>query len=270
MFIYRRIYCRSYLTTITVLLFVIKVYSGTVAGYVTIPAVLDGERLAVSDASKLSINLIPKGAYKKVRENVGLTRQQLRNKFINRVHPVDSLYVIAGKVLEESVVNKLIPFWYGTQWDFNGYSHIPKSGVIACGYFVSTVLLHAGFSLNRYTLAQQAPYFEAVSLQLTDSIRIYKKGFTDFYQNFKKENDEGLYFAGLDNHVGFLLYRNDHLIFIHSSYTPPFCVTIEPADHSAAFTAVRTYYIAEISNNRKLIDRWLNGEKIPVRTASPP
>lgn len=258
------------MTTITVLLFVIQVYSGTVAGYVTIPAVLDGERLAVSDASKLSINLIPKGAYKKVRENVGLTRQQLRNKFINRVHPVDSLYVIAGKVLEESVVNKLIPFWYGTQWDFNGYSHIPKSGVIACGYFVSTVLLHAGFSLNRYTLAQQAPYFEAVSLQLTDSIRIYKKGFTDFYQNFKKENDEGLYFAGLDNHVGFLLYRNDHLIFIHSSYTPPFCVTIEPADHSAAFTAVRTYYIAEISNNRKLIDRWLNGEKIPVRTASPP
>ncbi len=138
MFIYKRMYCRCYLNTISLLLlFVIKIYSGTVAGYVTIPAVADGERLSASDASKLSINIIPRGAYQKARENVGLTRLQLRNKFVKNKHSVDSLYAIAGKALEESVVNKLIPFWYGTPWDFNGYTHIPGSGVIACGYFVT-------------------------------------------------------------------------------------------------------------------------------------
>jgi hypothetical protein len=253
-------------TLLFLLFFVIKVSSGSDSGYIITSSVPDGERLSSSDASKLSIKLTPMGTYKKARDNVILTRQQINGKFIGNKLSDDSLYVIAGKTLEECIVNELIPFWYGTPWDFNGYTHIPNNGVVACGYFVSTVLLHAGFSLNRYTLAQQAPYFEAVTLQLNDSIRIYRKGFPDFYQNFKKENLEGLYFAGLDNHVGFLLYRNNKLVFIHSSYVPPFCVTIEPADRSPAFTAVRTYYIAEISNNRKLIDCWLNGNKIFTRT----
>jgi hypothetical protein len=193
-------------------------------------------------------------------------RMQVYNISIECTYSKDSLYKIAKNTLEDCIINKLVPFWYGTPWDFNGYTQIPNNGVIACGYFVSTVLLHAGFSLNRYTLAQQKPYLEAVSIQLSDSIQVYKNGSADFLENFKKRNAEGLYFAGLDCHVGFLLYRKNELIFIHSSYIDPLCVTIEIADKSPAFTASRTFCIAEISNNRKLVDCWIKRKHIAVRT----
>lgn len=130
------------------------------------------------------------------------------------------------------------------------------NGFIACGCFVSTVLLHSGFSLNRYTLAQQNPYLEAVSIQLSESVQHYYNGFSDFYTKFNNNNQEGLYFAGLDNHAGFLLFRASQLLFIHSSYIELFCVVIENAAASREFTSSDKYYIAQISTNRKLLDCW--------------
>lgn len=245
---------------------VTPVQSDSSQGFVITATVSDPDESYSVDTSKLSLKLSPQGSYKAARGNVLLTKQKIKRKFIECKNSNDSLYQLAQKALEECIVNKLIPFWYGTPWDFNGYTPTPNKGVIACGYFVSTVMLHAGFVLNRYTLAQQAPYFEAVSLQLNDSIQVYKNGFADFYEKFKKRNVEGLYFAGLDNHVGFLLYRKNDLLFIHSSYVEPLCVTIEIAEQSPAFTAVRTYNIAEISTNRKLLDYWLNDKTIAIRT----
>jgi hypothetical protein len=241
------------------------VLADTISGFVVTATIADAEKRPI-DTSKLSLKLFPQGTYKTARETVLSARKLVYNTFIECTYSKDSLYKIAKNTLEEGIVNKLVPFWYGTPWDFNGYTQIPNKGEIACGYFVSTVLLHAGFSLNRYTLAQQKPYLEAVSIQLSDSIQMYNNGPTDFFQKFKMRNGEGLYFAGLDCHVGFLLYRKNELIFIHSSYIDPLCVTIETAENSPAFTASRAYYIAEISNNRKLVDCWLKGNNIAVRT----
>ena len=39
----------------------------------------------------------------------------------------------------------LLPAWNGTAWAMNGTSQVPGRGSIACGYFVSTTLMHAGF-----------------------------------------------------------------------------------------------------------------------------
>ncbi len=54
-----------------------------------------------------------------------------------------------------TLIDSIFPAWYDTPWDFNGISNVPGEGEIACGYFVSTTLKHAGFNLNRYKLAQQ-------------------------------------------------------------------------------------------------------------------
>lgn len=249
------------------LVIAIPIFSGSTSASVFVTTSIGDTGVPMSiDTEKLLLNLTPTGTYKKVRESVCVIEKQISNTFANAENSKDSLYQIAKKTLEEYIINKLIPFWYGTPWDFNGYTATPNKGVIACGYFVSTVLLHAGFSLNRYTLAQQNPYLEAVSIQLNDSIHIYRNGFTDFCNNFKKTNVDGLYFAGLDCHVGFLLYRNKELIFIHSSYIDPLCVTIEKVEYSPAFTASQTYCIAEISTNRKLLDAWLNDKVIIIRT----
>ncbi|WMJ72126.1 hypothetical protein RCC89_02925 [Cytophagaceae bacterium ABcell3] len=45
-----------------------------------------------------------------------------------------------GRVFSDYLVNKLIPYWYGTKWDFEGHTDVPGKGEIACGYFVSTTL----------------------------------------------------------------------------------------------------------------------------------
>lgn len=220
----------------------------------------------IIDTNKLSVNLIPQGSYQTVKKFIIQQKQKLQLDYSGNIESNDSFYLAAKETLEDCIVNKLIPHWYGTPWDFNGYTHIPNNGFIACGYFVSTVLLHSGFSLNRYTLAQQNPYHEAVSIQLSDSVQHYYNGFRAFYTQFKNDNQEGLYFAGLDSHVGFLLFRANQLLFIHSSFIDPFCVVIENAAASLVFTSSEKYYIAQISTNRKLLDYWLTGNKINIKT----
>src|SRR5687768_13237846 len=74
-----------------------------------------------------------------------------------------------GRITEDSLsrlftsllTEKLIPHWLTTPWSFEGHTSIPRQGKIACGYFVSTTLLHMGFNVNRYKFAQQLPVNEA-------------------------------------------------------------------------------------------------------------
>ncbi len=51
-----------------------------------------------------------------------------------------------------------------------GHTAVPKEGEIACGYFVSTTLLHMGVPLNRYKIAQQNPLNEAKTYAAGDSV----------------------------------------------------------------------------------------------------
>jgi hypothetical protein len=216
------------------------------------------------DTQKLKIRLSPKGSYVPVKRSLRAERNALAGK-LRRSSPDDTLYSRAKTALEDGIINGLIPFWYGTEWDFYGHTSVPNQGVIACGYFVSTVLQHAGFILNRYTLAQQGGYNEARSIQTDDSVQIYRSRFDGFAQAFKKKNEEGLYFVGLDCHVGFLLYRAGELFFIHSSYMSPLCVVVEKASLSVPFNATTTYTVAALSTNRKLIEKWLKKERVRIR-----
>ena len=166
--------------------------------------------------------------------------------------------------LENLILNRLLPFWYGTPWDFNGYTATPKKGAIACGYFVSTVIKHAGFNVDRYKLAQQNPLNEAKTIAAGDSVENYEVNSTQLQKIFVAEKQEGLYFVGLDFHVGFLLFRNKELYFIHSNYIGAVGVVFEKAIFSDAFNAASAYRIAEISPNEKLLEKWVKGEAISV------
>src|SRR5690242_12719359 len=46
----------------------------------------------------------------------------------------------AARYLERAMIDVVLPRWDGTEWAFNGTSRTPRSGSIACGYFVSTTL----------------------------------------------------------------------------------------------------------------------------------
>ncbi len=209
---------------------------------------------SIIDTLELEINFTPGTNYNSPK----LTSSTLKNNLKNSA---DSL---KKQSLENLILNQLIPYWYGTLWDFNGYTETPKKGVIACGYFVSTVMKHAGFNLDRFKLAQQNPLNEAKTIAIGDSVEIYEVNSNQLQQIFNEKHKEGLYFVGLDFHVGFLLFRNKELYFIHSNYIGAEGVVFEKAIYSDAFNAASAYRIAEISTNEKLLEKWVKEEVIKI------
>lgn len=182
----------------------------------------------------------------------------------------DSLLKVASILLTNSIVDSLMPYWYGTTWDFNGYTNTPNKGTIACGYLVSTTLKHAGIQVNRYRLAQQSALNEIRSIESGES-KYYKTN-TDvqsFLKYCESSVPDGLYLIGLDNHVGYLLKKGGKIDFIHSSYLYPSQVVREPANQSTALAYSTCFYLGRISNNKGLLKKWILGQTVTVQLDKP-
>lgn len=200
----------------------------------------------IIDTVALGLNFTPSGTYNATKSEIARLRKTNNS----------------GEDLEDYLLNKIIPHWYGTPWDFNGYTAIPNQGVIACGYFVSTTLLHVGININRYHLAQQGGTNEAKSLAIEDDNWRTMWGIDSLQTIMKRDYEDGLYFVGLDNHVGYLYMKNKELYFIHSNYIDD-KVMLEKAQYSAAFQS-NVYVIAEITTNEELLAKWRKGEVVNV------
>ncbi len=174
----------------------------------------------------------------------------------------------AGELVEATLVNKVFHYWYGTPWDFNGHTNTPNKGNVACGYFVSTTLKHIGLQVNRYTLAQQNPQNEALSLSCGDTIFKFQYVAAMNVVDSLSAFTPGLYFVGLSSHVGFVLVRKQTVFFIHSNYVGDGGVAIELAKYSDAFLSSRSFTLARISHNPKLINKWIHSEEVSVVTSS--
>ena len=163
------------------------------------------------------------------------------------------------------MINEIVPFWYGTTWDFNGHTDNPNDGKIACGYFVSTTLKHLNFNVNRFKMAQQGGLNIAKAFQQRKELKIYSN---PSYATLKKKLNQtyknGIYFVGLDNHVGYILIKNKEIYFLHASYCDN-KVVIELAEKSACFQS-KLYVFSEITTNRKLIKKWILSEKLIIPT----
>ena len=176
-------------------------------------------------------------------------------------------HLVTGEAFTHLLVYQLIPYWYGTPWAFEGYSATPNTGSIACGYFVSTTLLHMGLHVNRYKLAQQLPVHEALSIAGEDRVLTVEilpdTNRAEALVQACPEN--GVYFIGFDqSHVGYL-YRSGACSFIiHSDYLSTGVVAIESALNSPVLNAYSRYYIAPISTNEWLMNCWLTGKEISI------
>ena len=171
------------------------------------------------DSQSVPLKLSPKLTYDWWKGYFLRKRESLKVKYIAAENDSGRIAVLAEAedCLLTNMVNGLIPHWYGTPWDFEGHTDIPGEGEIACGYFVSTTLVHAGFNLNRYRLAQQSAYSEIKTLQTTGSMhKLINKELTDLIAFAKSNLEEGLYVIGLDFHVGYLLKWKSEVYFLHS------------------------------------------------------
>ena len=223
---------------------------------------------SIIDTLKLGLKFNTKRSYSTTKIDASTKRSEFYRLYSKAQDPAEKKKVIdsARYVFTDFLLNEIVPHWYGTVWDFDGYTEKPNKGVIACGYFVSTTLKHIGLNMNRYKFAQQWGINEARTLQPDSSLRIYDIESTyDVYKvidTLEKTLKDGLYFVGLSNHVGYVYLKNHTLYFLHSNYIDGY-VMIEKARYSNAFRSM-IYVIADITHNDSLIKKWITNEFIPV------
>ena len=168
----------------------------------------------------------------------------------------------AKKYLLEKLTKKVFPFWYGTPWDFNGTTETPLKGQIACGYFITTVMKHVGFEVERYKLAQQPASTIIKTLCLKKSIKSFGTNGIEKLIGHLRNNNDGLYIVGLDYHVGFIEKSKNGLFIIHSNYYEPQEVVKEKIEESKALSYSSTFLIGNLLDNEAIIKKWLKKEKI--------
>jgi len=203
------------------------------------------------------------------------TYKQQVAKILTARNELNKAYQLADSLKKNQIINEasmyifkqltttIFPEWYGTEWDYNGYSNVPKQGQIACGYFVSTTLKHIGFNLNRYKLAQQ--YSLSIVNSLCKNILSVRNNDTEKLFNYINSKPNQLYIVGLDNHVGFILKETDGIYFIHSSYLEPVAVIKEKARTAEALIYSNLFVLGHFSENKEIIKGWLSNKVITIK-----
>ncbi|RXK58302.1 hypothetical protein ESA94_16785 [Lacibacter luteus] len=155
----------------------------------------------------------------------------------------DSFEIIYGRF----IVDSIIPFWYGTKWNFYGNTQEPQKGSIACGYFVTTVLRDAGLHINRVKLAQVPSEEMIKSICNRNSIKRFSNTVMPAFINELLQSENGLYIVGLDFHTGFIYHNNRELYFIHASYQMPQVVIKQNATESSILSSSKYKVIGKVN-----------------------
>ena len=177
-------------------------------------------------------------------------------RIVKTSHP-ENFTPAYSKLFIDVVIDSIIPYWYGTKWNFYGDTETPQNGTIACGYFVTTVLRDAGVPVNRIKLAQCASEVMITQLVSKKLIKRYSNmALRDFISDIKFQG-KGLYLVGLDNHTGFLLCDDYGVWFIHSSYVTPGCVAKQDASNNSILYYSKYKVTGKISSDEAFLLKWV-------------
>lgn len=172
----------------------------------------------------------------------------------------DSVIVRARAYLLSTIIDSLFIFWYGTPWDFYGMTRTPRRGKIACGYFVTAVLSDAGLRIPWKKWAEVAS--ERMIKSATVDTRRFQNRPIEEVEAYIRKKGEGIYIAGLDRHVGFILNYKGEIRFVHSNYyLPETGVMSEPLKGQNPLNDSKYRFIGKILDNT-MVQKWIRGEKI--------
>lgn len=165
----------------------------------------------------------------------------------------------ARTYLQNTITQEILPYWDKTEWDFNGTTNTPRTGTIACGYFVTTVLCHARLNIDRYHWGRSSSGVLINNLCAKNTVEMIKRNdFKRFLKYFHLKPD-GLYLVGLDTHIGFLEKKGEKLTFIHSRKPKKMGVIREQAQDSPTLQKSDVYVVGNLLLNDNLIKKWLEG-----------
>ena len=168
-----------------------------------------------------------------------------------------NVVVKAREFLLNQITAEIFPQWYGTKWSFYGTTRIPRQGEIACGYFVTTVLDDAGFNIPRIEWAKSASEVFIKKLAAGNIKKFSDKSISEI-ENYLMKTGNGLYIAGLDNHVGFVWVDGDVVKFIHSNYyQPEIGVMSQEISSDNPFSNSRYRVIGKLFSDEMIIN-WIN------------
>lgn len=218
-----------------------------------------------SDAEVASSAPPPRRAYADVVAGIDARRKTLAAK------RGASVLAEARATVKGAIVDELFPAWLGTTWAFHGTATEPHgAGGIACGYFVATILQHAGLKLSSRTRFGQSAAL-GIQRALTPDPAALHRVFSVPAGELERRIrgfGEGIYLIGLNIHVGFVVVRRSNVRFVHASYTGDQVVTDEPLVDAEAIHASKKagYFITPLFEDERLVRAWLAGTSI----AAPP
>jgi hypothetical protein len=190
-------------------------------------------------------------AYQKELTSIDSKRKQLNQQKASH-QEVKTFFI-------STIKNKIFPYWYGTRWSYSGTTETPGKGSVACGYFVTTVLRDAGFTLNRTKLAQMPSEEMIRSLVDEKYIQSWSNISIETFVSKIKKSGKGVYIIGLDTHTGFVLYDEKGVQFIHASGSYPFCVVNEKALSSRVLKKSKYRVVGKISADELAMKEYRQG-----------
>jgi len=201
--------------------------------------------------------------YINILSEIKREKERIKEEYIN-ADSLEQKTIIqtAEKYVLDKLVNNIFPAWYGTKWDFNGTTNLPKQGSIACGYFVTRTIEAVGFNIPTHKWAQE-PSSYMITKMSSESEKEFTSGLSlsEFKKRIEKKG-EGLYVVGLDCHVGFLYYQKNEMKLIHSNYyNPPSAVVSEAIDTNNPLRNSNIRYLGEICGP-EMMKKWILDEKL--------
>ncbi len=170
-----------------------------------------------------------------------------------------AVYCKARNLLINTMTDSMFVCWYGTGWDFNGTTTTPRHGQIACGYFVTTLILHAGFDMQRIKLAQCASSSMINTLCPHKDVKIISSNQVQKVKDHILSKADGIFILGLDSHTGFVVKNGTSLKFVHSNYTfGSDGVVSEDFDKASAIQNNGYFVIGNFTGSDRTIINWLN------------
>jgi hypothetical protein len=202
-------------------------------------------------------------AYFRICRNLVKEKNKLANAYENAATDAKKQAILekARDLFAATLSDSIFVCWYGTEWDFNGTTTCPRSGNIACGYFITTVLKHSGFNIGRSYLAQQASSVMIKTFCPNDKIKTITNNQTQKLFAYMKTRPDGIFMVGLDNHTGFIIKKGEVIDFVDADYQVDKVVR-EPLEKSNIIKNNGFFMVGDLSHSDATMVKWLKGEKI--------
>lgn len=228
--------------------------------------------LYAEDDAATGIEAVIADNYQQIVLEIEQQRKMFHQDYVHASSAQERQTVIfkAQNYLFNAISDELLPTWSGTYWAFTGTSDTPQQGTISCGHFVSTILEHAGFNVDRMELGQ----LHAGNIILTmndnpEQITIYKNQDLAVVEEELQQWGKGIYIVGLDTHTGFIINDGEGTInFVHSSYYNDKKVVAEPLQGNNPFQDSKYRVIGKLVDET-VVRHWIFNDSFPLRYTTP-